>query len=356
MPRLRKTLPRDLDALFEAAAASGDEGPVLAALERCEPDARGGYAKSTVLGQRGCTVSVARWAMARGTDIDAGDTYGRAPLHHAAQRAFGPGLTTDEVLDLGADPALRCRYGRTALHYATDSQHLAAVETLLAHGLSATDRADDGKTPLEYALRRMSNTSFPRMVPVARALLAAGDTASEAAKGFVRTAAERFEFHRDGFNRELLDETSAAVEALCQLMAVAAPAPRKHHDGTSPIVATADTWQRAHTELWELLVPSSGPCATVQGEVIRITGRISDELYRNGGGNWDRHYRMMADALLRHLASGSVLTADRLAQARAAASALLEDMDQSRVLAEAAVAWVGQNPTPVPLPPPAYQR
>ncbi|MDE5892259.1 MAG: hypothetical protein K2H45_04970, partial [Acetatifactor sp.] len=32
---------------------------------------------------------------------------------------------------------------------------------------------------------------------------------------------------------------------------------------------------------------------TAQGEVIRIAGRIRDELMRNGGMNWDEDYRKM---------------------------------------------------------------
>lgn len=62
------------------------------------------------------------------------------------------------------------------------------------------------------------------------------------------------------------------------------------HDGTSPIVATAATPEDRFDELWNLLVPSGGPSATVQGEVIRIAGKIHDEWHRNGGCNWDRDF------------------------------------------------------------------
>ena len=50
--RLRKTLPKELGELMQSAAESGDYAAVHAALEACEVDARGGYAKGTPLMMR----------------------------------------------------------------------------------------------------------------------------------------------------------------------------------------------------------------------------------------------------------------------------------------------------------------
>lgn len=36
--------------------------------------------------------------------------------------------------------------------------------------------------------------------------------------------------------------------------------------------------------LWDYLVPMGGSAETVQGEVVRIAGRIGGELFNNGGG------------------------------------------------------------------------
>jgi hypothetical protein len=47
------------------------------------------------------------------------------------------------------------------------------------------------------------------------------------------------------------------------------------------------TWMERHAELWERLVPRSGQADTVQGELIRVTGRLTDEAHRNGNTNWD---------------------------------------------------------------------
>jgi len=57
------------------------------------------------------------------------------------------------------------------------------------------------------------------------------------------------------------------------------PAERKMHDGVSPIVATAETLEARHAELWELLVPSSGPFQTLQGE-LTTSGPVMGEPIR----------------------------------------------------------------------------
>ena len=165
-----------------------------------------------------------------------------------------------------------------------------------------------------------------------------------------------FEFHRSNFNPELIDATSAALERLYALFRAAAAPRRVMHDGKSPIVARAPDWPEQHAELWRLLVPSSGAAATVQGEVIRVSGRIHDELEGNGGINWDASYRKMADAFLIYVASGVSLDGPTLAAVSAiVADAKRKSGDPLR-LCEYAVRWVAQNPTPIALPRPDYDR
>ena len=91
-------------------------------------------------------------------------------------------------------------------------------------------------------------------------------------------------------------------------------------------------------------------------EVVRITGRVLDELRRNGGGNWDAHYDAMVKALGEHVASHNALSAEELADVRVAQRAVRRHDLAPERLAELAVAWVAKNPNPIPLPPPAYRR
>jgi hypothetical protein len=57
--------------------------------------------------------------------------------------------------------------------------------------------------------------------------------------------------------------------------------------------------------LFERLVPKSGQADTVQGELVRAIGRMSDEYFRNGFGNWDVGYERLAAFALRHLTDGT---------------------------------------------------
>lgn len=66
--------------------------------------------------------------------------------------------------------------------------------------------------------------------------------------------------------------------------------------------------------LWKKLVPKSGQAKTVQGELVRIVGRLADEAYRNGNANWDRGHRAYLSYLSEHLLEGSVFDSRTVAQ------------------------------------------
>lgn len=354
--RLRKTLPKDLDALFDAAAASGDDAPVRAALEACDPDARTGFGQATPLMSRRCTPGIARWLVERGTDVNATNTWGRTALHESAKARFRYALPPDELIALGADVHRKSNEGLTPLHSAADGKNVASATVLLAHGADLNARTNDGATPLEYGLMRMSNIDLVAMLPFAKFMLDAGALVTPQAQAAVLRAAETFEFHRAGFARDSVDETSAASAALCSLFEVAPPPRRVVHDGVALIAVAGDTWQERHEALWQLLVPSSGPCGSVQGEVIRITGRVLDEMRRNGGANWDADYVAMVEALGVHLASSVALSEAQLASLRTAQREVQQDDEAPERLAELAVTWVAQNPQPIRLATPTYKR
>lgn len=353
---LRTTLPKDLDALFDAAAASGNDTLVRAALEACEPDARAGFGKYTPLMSRRCTPAIARWLVERGADVNAANTWGRTALHESAFARFHHALPPDVLIALGADVHRRSGEGLTPLHSAADGKNVNSAKLLLAQGADLNAAANNGLRPLEYGLLRMTNVDFVAMVPFAKFLLAAGAEVTPQSRAAVLKAAETFEFHRANFARDSVEEASSACAELCAVFGVTPPSRRLVHDGSTPIAVAGATWQQRHEALWQLLVPSSGPCATVQGEVIRITGRVLDELRRNGGGNWDSDYDAMVAALGDHVASQTALPAVRLTEARSAARVVRRDDGAPERLAELAVAWVMLNPQPMPLTKPAYAR
>ncbi len=372
MPKAKKKLlPKDFDTLVKA----GDVTALKAVFETCELDARGGYNKQTALAFGDCPDEVARWLVEQGADVEARDTYGRTPLHSRAASWQG---RVETLLALGADVHAKDKEGDTPLHKAAKAARVEAVRRLLVHGARADALNDANLTPPAAGLQFCSNVQIEAMAEISALLLQAdpprktglGDRIKRAFSGgrgdrepitpqmrdFVRRIGETFEFHRAGFNPDLLEATSAGLDRLYALFDVP-PVPRRVlHDGRGPIVARSARWQDQHQELWALLVPSSGPASTVQGEVIRIAGRIADELDRNGGANWDADYRKMARALLAQVGSGEPLPdAERDRAARLVAGATnLEGVGAG--LCELAVHWVRLNPEPKPLAPPDYGR
>ena len=92
------------------------------------------------------------------------------------------------------------------------------------------------------------------------------------------------------------------MEKLCRLFEVEMIRESSFHDGISPILVTnVGGYKDNFKELWNFLVPPKGRAQTAQGEIIRIAGRIRDELMRNGGMNWDDDYRNMLDTFRRYM-------------------------------------------------------
>ena len=356
MAKRRKTLPKGIEAQMKAAAESGDYDEVHAALERCDPNATGGFSKGTLLFMRTCSPELARWAVARGTDVNARDQHGKTALHQSAGAPFNHLLLPDVLLELGAEVGARATSGETPLHSAASARHAHAARLLIDAGADVEAQTKRGQTPLEFAIQRAHNAQLPRLLAFVDVMLDAGAKVSDDAREFMKKVSEEFEFHRANFNAELLDEASAALEQLCTRIDVAPARTRQMHDGKSPIVATSDTWQKQHAELWNLLVPSKGACATVQGEVVRIAGRISDEIARNGGGNWDKDYRAMASVFCEHVASNTSVPAALQHECEELVARLPKDDDSAAALARAAVKWVELNPDPIALPSPKYSR
>jgi hypothetical protein len=345
----RKQLPQD----FEALLANGSVEELKILFDSYDVNARGGAFKQTALAFHQCPDELARWLVARGADLAAGDRYGDTPLHSRARHWKG---RIEVLLELGADVTHGENSRGTPLHAAAGSGNAVAARLLLQHGARVDALNGEGQTPLAYALQRCSNAQIEGMATLAELLLAAGARQTPEMQGFIARIGTDFEFHRSAFNPETVAATSAGLDKLYVLFG-APPVPRRRrHDGKSPIVARSARWQEQYQELWDLLVPSSGAADTVQGEVVRIAGRIHDELERNGGINWDLAYRKMADAFLVHVASGVSLGEPLLTETRELVAQLQRKHGDPRRLSELAVNWVAQNPTPLRLAPPDYDR
>jgi ankyrin repeat protein len=352
MAKKRKTLPKDFGALLDA----GDIDALKAIYDKCELGAYdSGYSLHTALHNYVVPDEFVKWLVEQGLDINTKDYYGRTPLFYQMHRG-----NLALFIELGADVNAKAKYGDTPLHFAADYGTADSVKLLLKHGADLEAEDDMGLTPLAYCLAQCNNIKIAKIADIAEVLLDAGTKVTPEMAESVQRIGTEFEFHRENFNTDYLAETDAGLAKLYALFGVEPVAKRRVHDGVSPITITSRDWQEQHQELWEFLVPSQGAAKTVQGEVIRITGRVSDELYRNGGANWNADYRKMLNALTKHFASGAPLSEEELTEAKESAVNIRAKGDDEDTaidrLCELAVKWVLQNPSPAPLAKPDYKR
>lgn len=353
MAKKRKTLPKNFSELIEA----GKLDKLIEVFDTCELNATGGYEKGTALGFFNVPVELVRWLLSKGADINAVNTYNRTPLHQHAGYYNGD---IDIFLESGADIEAVDKYGNTPLHIAVDSSFNAEIVRILVQkGANILAKNDSGDTPLAYALNRASNIDIENLAVVSDILLKAGTPVTKEMQKSTTRIGENFEFHREGFNKEFLIGTDAGLSQLYKMFKVKPVKKRNLHDGISTITVISNEWKDQYNELWDLLIPSSGSANTIQGEVIRITGKVRDEIYRNGGANWDKHFNKMLEALIMHLKSGVPLNKTLLKEASYIIKQVRKTKDgdeELSYLSELAVKWVLANPIPILLTKPDYDR
>ncbi len=351
----RVTLPKNFKELVE----TGDIEKLKAIYDLCELSATydGRYGMNTTLHYYGVPNELVRWLVEQWLDVNIENYYGRSPLY--VQSTEGRD-TVKLLFELGADIEKPDRYGNRPLHTAASFFRVDTVRFLVGKGANIHVENDMKQTPLESSLAVCRNADISKMAEISTILLEAGaKITSDMMESFKRIG-EEFEFHRDNFNKNYLSEADAGFKKLYTLFEVTPIAKRQMHDGVSPIIMTDESWEKQYEALWQLLVPSSGAAQTVQGEVVRITGRIRDELYRNGSANWDKNYRKMLDALLVHFASDTPLSEYELNETKKLTSSIHAKGDDNEQttnrLCELAVLWVSKNSNPISLNKPKYDR
>ena len=350
--RLRKTLPADIKQII----ASGDVEAVAQAVERCEVGAylRGSAYESRLM-HFPAAEEITDFLLARGEDINSRDRYERTPIHaRVSSRCLDQ---IPMLIARGGDINARDTSDQTALFGVVERFPVADVSRMIAWGADPLVVADSrvyGKATLvENVVAWHNFLDTPRALAVIRLLLSVGVPVGERVPTALRSMDRMrctFITHGlpDHLSQSRVDEASAALSELCTLFGVeqrqAQRAPvvgeRLELDPSVPAL-------RQYGELWDLLVPDSGQCQTLQGEVIRIAGRVGLEVYDNGGINWDRSFGKLLDQYLRVVASGVSLSPDSLSRAEAAVASLKArsmntgDIDE---ITKLAVEWVRLNP------------
>lgn len=343
MAKKKKTLPANFGELLEA----NDLEALKAVFNECELNAYDRYSfKKPALSFYDIPLELMDWLIAQGADINVKDEYDRTPLHYHAQVNNVEKVAL--LLDKGADIESKAAYDRTPLFAA--AYHLEVTALLIAKGANVKAKDDMKHNPMEAMLYAVQSIDISKAAKTAELYLKAGLKPTKFAKEQITRIGEDFEFHREGFNPEYLEETDAGLQQLYKLFDVP-PVPRRiQHDGKSPIVLTGDTWEKRYEQAWELLVPSSGRASTVQGEVVRIAGRVNDELLRNAMGNWNKEYQKMLNAITGYLQQGNSLSESELTEVADIQKYILEDDGTgSHRLCELATLWVTKNPEPIAL-------
>ena len=343
MAKKKKTLPANFYELLEAK----DLDALKAVFNECELNAYDRYSfKKPALSFYDIPLELMDWLIAQGADVNVKDEYDRTPLHYHAQVNDIERVTL--LLEKGADIESKAAYDETPLFGA--GYHPEVTALLIAKGANVKAKDDMNHNPMEAMLYSVQSIDISKAAKTAELYLKAGLKPTKFAKEQITRIGEDFEFHRTDFNPEYLEETDAGLQQLYKLFNVS-PVPRRiQHDGQLSIILTGDTWEKRYMQAWDSLVPSNGSAATVQGEVVRIAGRINLELLRNAMGNWDKEYRKMLTAISSYLQQGNPLSESELAEVTDIQKHILEDDGTgTQRLCELATAWVVQNPQPIAL-------
>lgn len=298
-----------------------------------------------------------RWLIEQGIDINYVDQYGYTPLLYHAGRMLSEKQAI-ALVKLGADITATQGLDReTVMHVAVKTGNLELVKCLIQAGADAEVTSRSGETPLERAFHWARTFDLIKLAPVAEYLIGIGVPVTDKIRTYMRSAAEDIEFRRKDMSPDIMPELDRAMESLYGLLGVASVPRRVEYDGTSPIVIHEKRWQKQHGELWNLLVPGSGHAGTVQGEVIRISGKLAYEILDNACCNWDSDFKSMANALYRYICMGTPLDAYEQREFAGLINGI-KDADETDInrLTELSVKWVTLNLNPMAVGELDYKR
>ena len=174
----------------------------------------------------------------------------------------------------------------------------------------------------------------------------------------IETCKKAFELAK--INPEL--DTNSYMEGLKEFyeyaMETEEPQIIEKHDDVSDIIVTGEDFEEQYNFLWDFLVPSNGKANSAQGECIRLAGKLSYEIFNNGGINWCSDFKHMAHTLYEYLKTGKALDNDKLLVAEKITKTINRNVDEESIttLSRFTVEWISKNPKPMPLIEGKYKR
>jgi hypothetical protein len=336
----KKNLPDDFAELLEV----GDIKRLKKLFNKYDPNAVCGVDKRTALGVPNMPDELVRWLVAEGADVNARNGLGQTPL-------CAGNVNIALLLELGADIEAKCMYSYTPLHFAAARYEASSVRTLLEFGADMNVKNDDGCTPLDLALLGSNGCYITPLAEISELFLSRGQAVTQEMRDLVTKIGRKIDFRRDRFNEDVLLTIDFSLNKMYELFNVKPVPPRQMHDGVSPIVVKDCGWRQQHEQLWYFLVPNRGRPKTIQGEVIRLTGLILDEVEEEGANCWNEEYTQWLSHLDKYFQTGTPLAKEHLKMMNSLLGKLSEDDDCGSidVFCQLAVKWVKLNPNPIEL-------
>ncbi len=264
------------------------------------------------------------------------------------------------LLDNGAD--LECvvspQFG-TALTIACMCLDTEGARNLIDAGASINSAGVEDAL-IDLALCHSDENHVAEPLRIAKMLLDHGAETTEDTKDCVSRVGAFFEAKKDELDKEQIDELAPIMNELYRRFELTpvVVSDNDKHDDVSVITVRGNTWKEQYNELWAKLVPASGKAQTVQGEMIRIIGKVSYEILDNGGLNWGGDYKKMLKALsgfMNSFDSSGNAPVDEATGIIKKISASTDEKPLNR-LTEIIVDLIISNPQPVPLGEVTYEH
>lgn len=309
-----------------------------------------------------CT-EIYKWFVEQGFDLNMEGTYGK-PIH---EHALCEDNNIEGIILAGADIEAKDGFdddGATPLEIAAEALQPSSIKVLIKYGADVHIKRY-GKGLLHTVISEFKHGIKIHDIEIKafecmELLINAGVEIEDGMKDEIIGICKEFDKCKNDFVPYQKDPQSYedGVDRMCELFGVERPAAPGVHDGKSPITVISTDWRDQHAELWDMLVPGSGKCKTVQGEVVRIGGKINNEIFHQSGAHWDAEFRKMLNALKKYYEMGTIPNEEEHKEALELIKRINGDSDGDDVLrlCEINIHWVLANPEPIELGDVNYKR
>ena len=358
------TLPNNYEELLK----SGDVEALKKVFDKCELNAyQRGYFKCRALHFYSVPYDFMKWILEQGFDPNSMSTYD-VPLNYC----FNDLDKIKLLIEHGADINFKCSSNETPVHSMCDGNwNIENLKFILENGADINARNNSNETPLIYAIKRkdIPDTRFVQMVELLlehhKKTLKASfmdkilkkekhpipDEDWKTIQKEITRIGHSHEFYKVNIKDEnLLKEENANMKRLYEIFDVEPVPEREMVTETSLIKVKATEWEKQYSELWDLLVPGCGRAEFIQGEAIRLVGRLSYEVLDMGCCNWDDDFKKLPEAYLLLISYGKKLDDEEYEDIKSIMKNIKKsDDDDFNYIAEMTVKWILKNPVPVKL-------